>query len=213
MNPNSMSNTPSVKGFLTVPWLGLRADVVLYPGPVDPDGQRSWVLEDPARGNNFRLGYVEGEVLFRLLTERDPDAALANLYETSPLRPSMEEVAGFISMLQREHLAILPPKEAIRRESLSDHTGDPTIFSQLLESYVFFRIPLIRPDAFLTRTISYVSILWSPVFRYIYLICGVLGVFFRGSGNRVVLRDHQLSAHAPGKCCIFLMSCTAQNRT
>ncbi|RLC01427.1 MAG: hypothetical protein DRI57_31135, partial [Deltaproteobacteria bacterium] len=77
----------SVQNILESPWLGLRPDVVLHPGPIDPDGQRSYVLEDPVRGNNFRLGYAEGELLYRLATEPDPDAAAADLYATTTLRP------------------------------------------------------------------------------------------------------------------------------
>jgi len=169
--------TLNIKNLLSIPWIGLRPDVILYPGPTDRDGQRSFVLEDPVRGNNFRIGYTESEVLFRLLSERDPDAAAANLYATTAIRPSLEEIAAFITMLQRERLAILPKDEVIKQDaSMAGGTGEPGLFQQLLESYVFFKLSLLRPDKFLNRTYRYASLLWSPFLRYVYLICGILGV-------------------------------------
>ena len=162
---------------LETPWLGLRPDVILHPGPVDPDGQRSWLLEDPVRGNNFRLGYTEGELLYRLATTQNPDAALRNLYTTTTLRPSLEEVASFVTMLQRERLAILPRETVIQEET--EQQGMPpqlSLIQKLLQGSIFFRIPLLRPDAFLTRTLPYVSWLWSPFACGFYLLCGLVGL-------------------------------------
>ncbi|MDM8548757.1 hypothetical protein QUF72_01715 [Desulfobacterales bacterium HSG2] len=170
----------TINDLLEVPWRGLRADAVIHPGPIDPDGQRSYILEDPVRGNNFRLGYAEGELLYRLITEPDPDAALADLYATSTLRPSPEEAAAFITMLQKEGLAILPAEEIIRRETSEEvvkHSEDGIpLHRKLLQIPVFFRVPLLRPDDFLTRTFPYLSWLWSPSLCAIYGMCGLLGL-------------------------------------
>lgn len=176
------SKKMSVQDLLEIPWVGLRPDVVLHPGPIDPDGQRSYVLEDPVRGNNFRLGYAEGELLYRLATESDPDAAAADLYATTTLRPSLEEIAAFIAMLQREGVAILPKEEVIRRETEEDimkpYSESTETFSlgKLLQGAVFFRVPLLRPDAFLTRTLPYISWLWSPMCCWFYILCGMMGL-------------------------------------
>ncbi len=104
----------SIKDFLEIPYMGIRPDLVLSSGPLDHDGQRSWVLEDPVRGNIFRLGYTEGELLYRLMLEQDPDKAVMNLYTTTPLRPTPGEIAVFITMFQREGLAILPKEKVIQ---------------------------------------------------------------------------------------------------
>ncbi len=34
----------------------------------------------------------------------------------------------------------------------------------------------MRPDAFLNRTYPWVSVLWSPILRWIYLVCGIVGI-------------------------------------
>jgi len=185
---NESAKKPSaIQQLLEVPWLGLRSDVVLHPGPVDPDGQRSYVLEDPVRGNNFRLGYAEGELLYRLAREPDPDAAAANLYATTTLRPAPQEIAAFITMLQKEGLANLPTEEVIRREMQghgseirdhedTSHSPDTSFLQKIFQGAVFFRIPLLKPDAFLNRALPWVSWLWSRPAGWIYLFCGLTGL-------------------------------------
>lgn len=164
-----------VKDFLQIPWLGLRPDLKLHPGPFDPDGQRSWVLEDPVRGNNFRLGYTEGEFLLCLTMEKDPDEAAIRLYKGTNLRPSVEEMAAFIQMLQNEFLAILPKDEAIKKESATA-AKTPSFFGKLVQGSIFFRVPVMKPDRFLTRTLPFVSWLWAFPLRIFYLLCAVLGL-------------------------------------
>ncbi len=165
-----------LKDHLKTPWRGLRRDLILHPGPLDRDGHRSWVLEDPVRGNNYRLGYAEGELIYRLTVEPDLDKAVANLYATTPLRPSVEEILSFITMLQNESLARLSEEEVVRRESAPGAGRKPSFFQRILQGAIFFRVPLIRPDRFLSRTLPYVSTLWSPAARWCYLLIGLFGL-------------------------------------
>ncbi len=176
VSPAKSGEINSIQDFLRTNWMGLRPDLMLYPGPVDFDGQRSWILEDPVRGNNFRLGYAEGEFLYRLTTEKDIDSAVRKLYENTTLRPSLEEVVAFITMLQNERLAILPEDEVIKREAESKIISAPSLLEQLKHGNIFFRIPILRPDSFLTKTLPFVSLLWSPALRWFYLICGLTGL-------------------------------------
>ncbi len=176
ISPANAGEINSIQDFLQANWLGLRPDLMLYPGPVDFDGQRSWILEDPVRGNNFRLGYAEGEFLYRLTTEKDIDSAVRKLYKNTTLRPSFEEIVAFITMLQNERLAILPEDDVIKREAESKVISAPSILEQLRQGNIFLRIPILRPDAFLTKTLPFVSILWSPFMRWFYLICGLTGL-------------------------------------
>ncbi len=173
--PSDAGVRKSVKDLLDIPWFGLRPDLVLHPGPVDSDGQRSWVLEDPVRGANFRLGYAEGELLYRLVREHDPDAALSHLYQTTTLRPGPEDVAMFIAMLQRESLANIPPDVVVEREKMKADAAGAGLIQKLLQGTIFFRVPLIRPDKFLSKTFPYVKALWSPFARWMYAFCGVIG--------------------------------------
>lgn len=166
----------NLEQFLEAPWRGLRSDLKLYPGPLEYDGQRSWVLEDPVRGNTYRLGHAEGELVYRLTTEPDLESAVRHLYQTTTLRPTAADVVGFVTMLQRERLARLPADHVERMEAGSKGADTPSLWTQLRQGNIFFRLPLLRPDPFLTRTVRWVSLLWSAPFRWFYLFCGLAGL-------------------------------------
>jgi len=199
--PREGETAVTVSSLLPVPWHGLRPDLVLYPGPLELDGQRSWVLEDPVRGANYRLGYVEGEFLYRLVTEPDLDAAVRSLYRTTSLRPTLSEILSFVQMLQRENLTC-PSDDPVAGERLAP--ASPGILWQILHGQFYFRIPVLRPDGFLFRSLPLVSILWSPACRWLYLICGLIGL-----GLTLQDLDHYLSTVSylftpQGGLCFFL---------
>lgn len=170
------SAPPNLEDYLETPWLGLRPDLKLFPGPVEYDGQRSWVLEDPVRGNTYRLGHAEGEIIYRLIAGRSPEEALRHLYKTTTLRPSTADAIGFLTMLQREKLARLPADYVEKTASAGGDAGPPSLGEQLRRGSIFFRVPLLRPDRFLSRTVRWASMLWSPPLRWFYLLCGLIGL-------------------------------------
>ncbi|MFP4387410.1 MAG: HlyD family efflux transporter periplasmic adaptor subunit [Desulfococcaceae bacterium] len=175
--PEAAPSAPAnLEDYLEAPWRGLRPDLKLFPGPLEYDGQRSWVLEDPVRGNTYRLGHAEGELVYRLTTGRDLESAVRHLYQTTTLRPSAAEVVAFLTMLQRERLARLPADYAERSAAGGGDLGPPSLLEQLRRGSIFFRIPLLRPDAFLHRTVRWAAMLWSPPLRWFYLLCGLTGL-------------------------------------
>lgn len=171
------TKTP-IQDRLEIPWLGLRKDIILHTGPIDHDGQRTWVLEDPVRGSNYRLGYKEGEILLKLLGESSIDSALKAIYTTTPLRPAPDEVLNFVRMLQKEHLAVLPKESVIREETEKARSPAPPFVQKIFQGALFFRVPLIRPDGFLNRTYPVVSLLWSLPAKGIYLVLALFGLVF-----------------------------------
>lgn len=164
----------SLQELLPYPWRGLRTDLMLHRGPVDRDGQPSWILEDPLRGTHYRLGYTEGQLLYCLITAPTVDEAVKRLYLTTGLRPAPAEILSFVALLQRERLTLS------RDEDLSGpgpaEEVKLSVWRQLIRGNVFFRIPLLRPDAFLERTIGKVSVFWSPWFRWTCLVLGLFGL-------------------------------------
>ncbi|MCP5136742.1 MAG: HlyD family efflux transporter periplasmic adaptor subunit [Gammaproteobacteria bacterium] len=109
----------------------------------------------------------------------DLDEALKFFYQFSSARPTAEELLAFLQMAQRERLTVLPPQAAIQMDA-SPQTGGPmpavSWRKQLVNSYIFFRIPLARPDRWLERMWPWVQLLWTLPARVVYLIIGILGV-------------------------------------
>jgi len=162
---------------LSFPWMGIRRDLLLHPGPADVDGQPTWVVEDPLRGNNYQLGYTEAQLFMALTREATVEAAVKRLYRTTNLRPAPEDILNFIGMLQQQHLTRASSEHVIEEEKKSKiKSAQPSLGKRLMFGYVYFRVPLAHPDAWLTRMYPWVSWLWAPFMRMLYVAAGISGV-------------------------------------
>ena len=128
----------------------LRADLQLSPAAPALDGSPRWTLADPVRGRYFKLGAAAMRLL-RHWSLGDPEQVLraANREPGLPLDGvELEQLLTFlrghdlISALDDQQRASYSLKALAQRQSL---------WKILLHQYLFFRITLWRPDAFLNR--------------------------------------------------------------
>ncbi|MDQ7016694.1 MAG: biotin/lipoyl-binding protein [Gammaproteobacteria bacterium] len=174
LSPSTEVVDSSLQEQLKMPWLGLRSDLKIYPAPLN-QGARSWVVEDPVSGQHYQLGVEEGEFFLHLSREPNLDAALLAFIKNTSFRPSLVDILAFIERLQQEGLALLPLEDQLSRATETSSAAG-SFAQRLLHGYVYFRIPLLRPDRFLSRTYSSVAWLWSAGMRAFYLLAGLLGL-------------------------------------
>ena len=128
----------------------LREELDLLPGPVLPDGQPSWTLHDPARNQFFRIDWPTFEVLRRWHLGQAQAIADA-VTQSTTLELEAEEVRAVADFLVQHQLlqAAGAGQAAQLAERLARLQGTP--WKWLLHHYLFFRVPLVRPDAWLGR--------------------------------------------------------------
>jgi putative peptide zinc metalloprotease protein len=148
----------------------IREDLRLYPGPTHSDGSPSWRILDPVRNSFFEIGWLEFELLARWRTQRDPEALLAQVAAETPLQPSAEELKDLTQFLATNQL--LAPKSAMAQEVLARRLRESkqTWYWQALHHYLFFRLPLLRPDAFLARTVGLTDMFFTRGFVALVLV-------------------------------------------
>jgi putative peptide zinc metalloprotease protein len=149
----------------------LREDLRLYPGPTHGDGSPSWRILDPVRNSFFEIGWLEFELLARWRQQRDGDALRAQVAAQTPLRPSADELQELIQFLATNQL--LAPKSAMAQQVLARRLSESSKHAwywQLLHHYLFFRLPLVRPDAFLARTVALTDIFFTRGFVALVLL-------------------------------------------
>lgn len=148
----------------------IREDLRLYPGPTHSDGSPSWRILDPVRNSFFEIGWLEFELVARWRTQRDPDALLARVAAETQLRPSPDELKELIQFLATNQL--LAPKSAMAQEVLGRRLRESkhAWYLQLLHHYLFFRLPLVRPDAFLARTVALTDVFFTRGFVAFVLV-------------------------------------------
>lgn len=161
----------------------LRADLQLTPASPALDGSPRWTLADPVRGRYFKLS-VAAMRLLRHWSLGDPEQVLhaANREPGLPLGGSdLEQLLGFL----RSHdlISALDPQQR-DSYSLKAAAQRQSLWQVLLHQYLFFRIPLWRPDAFLNRTWPWLARFGPRVLRFGLPATLGLGVF-------LVARDWQ----------------------
>lgn len=146
------------------PLCALRQDIELHVGPCDSRGAPSWTLHDPSSKQFFRIDWRVFEILSRWEhgqhhPNSDEAKAVADAVNAhTTLTIDADDVREVDTFLRRNFLSIPEPTdmrrhtEARKSVSLSPH--------KLLQSYLFLKIPLCRPDAFLTAIL--------PFFRFFY---------------------------------------------
>lgn len=154
----------------------LRQELLLHRGPRAYDGSPTWVLEDPGRDLFFQIGWAEGEILSRWhLGSATAIAGAINKQTTLDVDAGqVNDFAGFLEQnsLTRDSKA----GERYMREVRS-RTGMP-LGKFLLRNYLFFRVPLLRPDGFLSRTMPLVrGVFLNKVFALLTCAAAVIGLF------------------------------------
>lgn len=154
---------------------GLRPDLQIFPGPADPDGGPTWSIFDPIRNAYFRIGRPAREILIRWGLGRAGAVARAVCDQTT-LSVDDDDVRDFARFLQVNELTVVADKASVAwltKRALSRKKG---LLSQAIHGYLFFRIPLLRPDRFLTATMGAAELLFNRIWRRAVLALGLIGL-------------------------------------
>ena len=110
----------------------LREDLGLHPGPTLKNGAPSWVIEDPARGRFFRIGWLEFELLSRWSCG-DALELVRQTAEQTLLKPTVEEAVAVRQFLVQHELV----RDAKRLEQVRQgRVPRPALASRALHHYL-----------------------------------------------------------------------------
>lgn len=141
----------------------LREELQLHRGAVHADGSPGWSLHDPARNQFFRIDWMSFEILARWKIGDAQAIADAVSAETT-LEISVDDVEAVQRFLLDNQLCRLQGAQAtawFAQREKAQHNG---VWQWLLHHYLFFRIPLVRPDRWLGENLSCVAPFFSRNF-------------------------------------------------
>lgn len=165
----------------------LRDDLALLPGPCALNGAPTWTIHDPVRNRFHRIG----ERAFALLSAwalRVPDQVASAVETRTGQRPDGAELEWMLHFLRQNSLIRQDRAEDIPELLKVSRQGKTAWYAWLLHRYLFFRIPLVRPDRFLDSTLWLVRPLFTWTFALVILGLGGLGLL-------LVLRQWQSFLH------------------
>ena len=159
---------------MEAPLPALRQDLSVLPTSDAADGARRYLVHDPIRGAFHRIG----EPVMRALAAWQPlppDALHARIPHLS--REQLEALTAFLA--QHRLLASPPGSDPTQLERVEAARRRP-FHEAVLHSYLFIRIPLFRPQAFLDRLIPWVEPWLQPATAWTIAAMGALGILLAG---------------------------------
>ena len=154
----------------------LREDLRLIAGASAADGSPTWVIVDPVRGKYFQIGWAAFQILSRWAA-RSAEAVLAQIHADTTCRATKQDVEGLLRFLYANHLMRDPPQGGYRAYAAQAEAARPQWLMWLVHHYLFFQIPLVRPDRFLRATLPFVEWLFSKSVAWIIALIGLAGMY------------------------------------
>ncbi len=153
----------------------LREDLQLFPAAANRDGSPAWMIQDPVTNRFFRIGWLEFELLSRWGL-RDPRRVLRSLSSETPLAATEEDLAGLVSFFRQHQLLRAADAASVQfLKTLAAKTRGSRA-SWLLHNYLFFRIPLLRPQRFLQAAAPVLQRVYSTPMLMVALACALTGL-------------------------------------
>lgn len=152
----------------------LRQELAIDAGPRLTDGQPSWTLHDPVRNQFFQLDWPSFEMLSRW-DLKNPHAMLEQINRDTTLQLDLGDLDRLLAFLRDQQLLQPARGSAATLAAMRDQQRG-SWHQWLLHNYLFFRIPLVRPDRWLDRITPQLGFLFSPLFRWLTLAAGVFGL-------------------------------------
>lgn len=154
----------------------LRQELALNPAPPAPDGSPCWTLHDPATHRFYQLGWAAFEILSHWsLGTAEAVVAAVNTHTTATV--TVEDVAGVVLFLQGHHLTQATGAQDTARLAASAAAHRPGLAMWLLKNYLFLRVPLVQPMAFLRRAYPWVAFVYRRGFWWLTLAALLLGLY------------------------------------
>lgn len=173
MISTSVPQTSAVKQESKLPVL--RQDLTVTPAAPGEDGAPTWLLYDPLKNKYYRLG----QIAFCMLRSWQGGVSAPEwLKSLQSQEPSIEQsdLEMFLNFLVAHELnQISAPQDQKRLEDQEKRLRKNPI-KWLLTQYLFIRVPLFRPDQFLTRTLPSIEFLFQPATRSLILLLGCIGL-------------------------------------
>ena len=155
----------------------LRQDLKILRPTGEPETSERWLIYDPVCHR-----YIEiDQPTFEILTLWRPGATVSRLLaavaETFDRNIGKDDVAAFIEFAAKSNL--LDSAEAGDWRRLSGEAARQRLMwrQRLLHNYLFFKIPVFRPQNFLVATRPYVEFLFSRSAAATIVTIGILGLY------------------------------------
>ncbi|MGM0594531.1 MAG: biotin/lipoyl-binding protein [Pseudomonadota bacterium] len=176
-------------GDASTPLPPLREDLEL----VDESGsaEGGWLIYDSARHRYFAVERSAFELLSRWCHYDTAEALLRAVASETPCAVTAAEFDWLVQFLHQHNLLRCDSPGMGGVYAHQREHSRKAFWRQALHSYLFFRVPLVRPDRFLSATLPYVTPLFRKQVAIVLLLLSLLGLFLAARQWDVFLATFQ----------------------
>jgi putative peptide zinc metalloprotease protein len=152
----------------------LREDLRLSEAAPGASGEPAWVIQDTVVNRFYRIGWLEFECLLRW-GQQSARQISQQIAERTALKPDVEQVLDFRQFLEQHQLLRAGPAALARLQAKGEQVSWLS-WNWWLHHYLFFRIPLLRPQRPLQHLAHALRWLFHPFTGILVFCLSLLGV-------------------------------------
>lgn len=154
----------------------LREDLRISRGAPLLNGAPSWVIYDPVRHRFFQVGQRTIEMILNW-SSGTVSRLQSQLQAKRALRVGAQEIRAVLQFLKSSDLLAETDRGLAKTFESRAAKQRTSLMQWVLHRYIFFRVPLVRPNSFLQATWPIVRPLFSRGFVILTLLMLVLGLY------------------------------------
>ncbi len=154
----------------------LRQDLQLMQGAPSIEGQPRWMVYDPLRHRYFEIPQSTFEIL-SAWTPGDPGLLRLRTEQLHQRSISDQEIDDVIYFATTNSLCADPPEGDSRQYLDRIEKPQRGWLSHAIHNYLFFRVPLLRPQRFLQQSFPIVAPLYSKAAFLVIVFTSLLGIY------------------------------------
>jgi putative peptide zinc metalloprotease protein len=159
-----------------VPLPPIRDELKLMAAAPNDDGTPAWIIQDPVRNRFFRIGWLDFELLLNW-ADNDTNSLVRTVNAQTPLNATADDVQQLAAFLADNELLRLDKPADVDRVRERHARAKPGPWHWLLHNYLFFRVPLVRPQHLLARTSPYLEWLQTRATAVVIALLTLLGLY------------------------------------
>ncbi|WP_119344700.1 HlyD family efflux transporter periplasmic adaptor subunit [Facilibium subflavum] len=154
----------------------LRSDVKIEQGGQDFNQSPTWLIHDMVNNKFFHIGWKEYEIL-KYWDAISPDELLAKIKKSSLAEVDENDLEKVLKFLML-HCLVEQGYSELRAIRQRQESSKPHWLLRLTKNYLFFRIPLVHPNAFLDKIYPYCRFVLTRYFGIFMAIFAFIGLLF-----------------------------------
>jgi putative peptide zinc metalloprotease protein len=155
----------------------LRQELRIEPGAPQVNGAPSWTLFDPVRHMFFQIGKIEFRIFQRWATGSFEGIAEDLKSEGLEGEEADAAVARVVDFSLTNQLTAAQLGDSVATFTQQKAAQKKAWWRWMVDNYLFFRVPLVRPARFLESTIDRVAPIWSVKALWGFAALALLGLF------------------------------------